>query len=49
MSRIENGQYTETEDVSVDEVLDELLPDLMDIYEAEEGASCYVQREKNLS
>ena len=33
LSRIENGQYTETEDVSVDEVLDELLPDLMDIYE----------------
>lgn len=33
LSRIENGQYTETEDVSIDEVLDELLPDLMDIYE----------------
>lgn len=33
LSRIENGQYTETEDVSVDDVLDELLPDLMDIYE----------------
>lgn len=33
LSRIENGQYAETEDVSVDEVLDELLPDLMDIYE----------------
>lgn len=33
LSRIENGQYTEMEDVSVDEVLDELLPDLMDIYE----------------
>lgn len=32
-SRIENGQYTEMEDVSVDEILDELLPDLMDIYE----------------
>ena len=31
--RIENGQYTEMEDVSVDEILDELLPDLMDIYE----------------
>ena len=29
LSRIENGQYTEMEDVSVDE----LLPDLMDIYE----------------
>ena len=33
LSRIENGQYAETEDVSVDELLDELLPDLMDIYE----------------
>ena len=33
LSRIENGQYTESEDVSVDEILDELLPDLMDIYE----------------
>lgn len=33
LSRIENGQYTEMEDVSVDELLDELLPDLMDIYE----------------
>lgn len=33
LSRIENGQYTEMEDVSVDEVLDDLLPDLMDIYE----------------
>lgn len=33
LSRIENGQYTEREDVSVDEILDELLPDLMDIYE----------------
>ena len=33
LSRIENGQYTETEDVSVDGVLDDLLPDLMDIYE----------------
>ena len=31
--RIENGQYTEMEDVSVDEIMDELLPDLMDIYE----------------
>lgn len=34
LSRIENGQYTETEDVSVDEVLEELLPDLMEIYES---------------
>lgn len=33
LSRIENGQYTEMEDVSVDEILNELLPDLMDIYE----------------
>ena len=33
LSRIENWQYTEMEDVSVDEILDELLPDLMDIYE----------------
>lgn len=33
LSRIENGQYTELEDVSVDEILDHLLPDLMDIYE----------------
>ena len=33
LSSIENGQYTEMEDVSVDEILDELLPDLMDIYE----------------
>lgn len=33
LSRIENGQYAEMEDVSVDEILDELLPDLMDIYE----------------
>ena len=33
LSRIENGQYTEMEDVSVYEILDELLPDLMDIYE----------------
>lgn len=33
LSRIENGQYTETEDVSVDDILDNLLTDLMDIYE----------------
>lgn len=32
LSRIENGQFTEQEDVSVDEILDDLLPDLMDIY-----------------
>ena len=34
LSRIENGQYAETENVSVDELLDHLLPDLMDIYES---------------
>lgn len=33
LSRIENGQYTEMENVSIDEVLENLLPDLMDIYE----------------
>ena len=33
LSRIENGQYTESEDVSVDDILDGLLPDLLDIYE----------------
>lgn len=33
LSRIENGQYAEMEDVSVDEILDNLLPDLVDIYE----------------
>lgn len=32
LSRIENGQYAEMEDVSVDEALDSLLPDLMDIH-----------------
>ena len=32
LSRIENGQYAETEEVSIDGLLDELLPDLMDIY-----------------
>lgn len=36
LSRIENGQYAEAEDVSVDDILDELLPDLMDIYEHKE-------------
>lgn len=36
LSRIENGQYTEMEDVSVDEILDNLLPDLMDIYEGKQ-------------
>lgn len=33
LSRIENGQYTEMEYVSIDGILDNLLPDLMDIYE----------------
>lgn len=33
LSRIENGQYAEAEEVDVDEVLDNLLPDLLDIYE----------------
>lgn len=33
LSRIENGQYTEMEDVDFDELLDRLLPDLQDIYE----------------
>lgn len=33
LSRIENGQYAEAEEVNVDDVLDNLLPDLFDIYE----------------
>ncbi len=34
LSRIENGQYaSETEDINVDQMLDEVLPDLLDIYE----------------
>lgn len=33
LSRIENGQFAEAEEVSVDEMVDQLLPDLMDIYE----------------
>lgn len=32
LTRIENGQYSEVEMINVDEVLDGLLPDLMDIY-----------------
>lgn len=32
LSRIENGQYAEVEQVSVDEVVDGVLPDLLDIY-----------------
>ena len=33
LSRIENGQYAEMEDVDFDELLDRLMPDLLDIYE----------------
>lgn len=51
LSRIENGQYTEVEDVSVNEILDNLLPDLMDIYEhkhvrliCEQGEQSFVIR-----
>ena len=43
LSRIENGQYAETENVSVDDILDHLLPDLMDIYEHKQ---VHVQRRK---
>jgi signal transduction histidine kinase len=32
LMRIENGQYVETEKVNLDDLLDELLPDLLDIY-----------------
>ena len=33
LSRIENGQFSDTEDVDMDELTDNLLPDLLDIYE----------------
>lgn len=33
LSRIENKQYNELEDISVDEILDEVLPDLIEIYD----------------
>lgn len=33
LSRIENGQYAGQEEVSMDELADQLLPDLLDIYE----------------
>lgn len=33
LSRIENGQFAETEKISVDTVIDELLPELTEIYE----------------
>lgn len=32
LSRIENGQFAEQEDISMDEIIDDSLPDLMDIY-----------------
>lgn len=32
LTRIENGQYSEVEKMDIDEVIDGLLPDLMDIY-----------------
>lgn len=43
LSRIENGQYTEMEDVVIDDLLDELLPDLLDIYEHKQ---LHLEREK---
>lgn len=33
LSRIENGQFADAEDVSLDELIEHLLPDLLDIYE----------------
>ena len=33
LSRIENGQYAEAEDVSMDDLLDNVLPDLEEVYE----------------
>lgn len=33
LSRIENGQYQHTEEISVDDLLNQLLPDLLEIYE----------------
>lgn len=33
LSRIENKQYTDTEEVALNAVIDHILPDLMDIYE----------------
>jgi signal transduction histidine kinase len=36
LSRIENKQYTDTEDVVINRVVDHLLPDLMEIYEAKQ-------------
>lgn len=43
LSRIENGQYTDVEDVDVDALIDHLLPDLMDIYE--DKAVCLTRRQ----
>ncbi|NDV83967.1 HAMP domain-containing sensor histidine kinase [Bacteroides sp. 51] len=34
LSRIENKQYTDTEDIVLNRVIDNMLPDLMDIYES---------------
>jgi len=36
LSRIENKQYTDTENVVINQVVDNLLPDLMDIYESKQ-------------
>lgn len=38
LSRIENKQYTDTEDIVVNQVVDNLLPDLMEIYESKKVA-----------
>jgi signal transduction histidine kinase len=32
LTRIENGQYTQTEEISVESLVDELLPDLLEVY-----------------
>lgn len=36
LSRIENGQFSDVEEINIDELIDHLLPDLMDIYEHKE-------------
>jgi len=36
LSRIENKQYTDTENVVINQVVDNLLPDLMEIYESKQ-------------
>lgn len=33
LSRIENGQYTDTEDIDINAAIKDILPDLVDIYE----------------